>query len=165
MKPILIGSAGGNITADRYIVPRGFAAGSIVLTLDGEIPVEHLTVGDRVITRDSGMAVISDIHATKVTCEMVAVMAGSLGHTRPDRDSVFPADQPILLRDWRAQAMYGRPQALSTMRELVDGEFVRLCPPQELILWQIGFENSHIVYVDGLEIACDPILVTQDKAA
>jgi len=39
----------------------GICAGTTIMTLDGEIPVEHLSVGDRIITRDSGMSIIKAI--------------------------------------------------------------------------------------------------------
>ena len=45
---------------------------------------------------------------------MVRIKAGSLGHTRPGHDTVLPAHQKVLLRDWRlAQALFGAPQALA----------------------------------------------------
>jgi len=31
------------------------------MTLDGEMPVEHLSVGDRIITHDAGMSIIMAI--------------------------------------------------------------------------------------------------------
>ena len=36
----------------------GVCAGTTIMTLDGETPVEHLAPGSRVITRDTGMAVL-----------------------------------------------------------------------------------------------------------
>jgi hypothetical protein len=141
-------AAGGD---DTY---AGFAAGAIVLTLDGALPVEHLTPGDRVITRDVGMDILRDIRVARINCEVVEVMGGSLGHTCPDRDTVIPADQPVLVRDWRAPAMFGADQALVPARALADGEFIRRAGTRDLLLYRLDFDAPHILYVDGLELAC-----------
>ena len=157
MKELPSGQAGGHSARARLDVsPAGFAAGSIVLTLDGALPVEFLSPGDRVITRDQGMAILRDMHRAEVTCEMVSIKAGTLGHTRPEHDTLLPADQKVLLRDWRAQALFGAPQALAPARKLIDGEFIRLMGRQTLTLFQLDFAAPHILYVDGMELACDP---------
>ena len=49
----------------KKAIESGLCAGTTIITLDGEMPVEHLSVGDRVITRDSGMSVTRPfIHVT-----------------------------------------------------------------------------------------------------
>lgn len=64
------------------------------MTLDGEISAEHLSVGGRVITRDSGMSVIKTIHTRDVKMQPIRIKAGSLGHTRPDRDMMIAPRRP-----------------------------------------------------------------------
>jgi hypothetical protein len=156
MKPEPLGRAHGIVTgAAQSDTVVGFAAGSPLLTLDGAIPVEFLSPGDRVITRDAGMAILRDLHRVEATCEMVAILAGTLGHTRPEHDTILPGDQKVLLRDWRAQALFGAPQALAPARRLIDGEFIRLAGRQTLTLFQLVFDAPHILYVDGLELACE----------
>ncbi|MEC9104151.1 MAG: Hint domain-containing protein, partial [Pseudomonadota bacterium] len=54
-------------------VVAGIAAGTKVMTLDGEMPVEFLTAGDRVITRDTGMAVLKNVRTRKVACDVIHV--------------------------------------------------------------------------------------------
>jgi hypothetical protein len=132
----------------------GYPAGSIILTLDGEMPVEHLVPGDRIITRDCGMALLREITAQTQTCALVQVKGGSLGHTRPGEDALFPAQQTVLLRDWRAQALFGLPQALATLNALIDGEFIRDAGECDVTLYRLEFDAPHILYVGGLELAC-----------
>lgn len=149
------GPARGVCARNRPDVPAvGFAAGSTILTLDGALPVEFLTPGDRVITRDRGMAVLRGVSPVRTVCETVMIMAGTLGHTRPEQDTLLPADQSVLLRDWRAQALFGAPQALAPARALVDGEFIRHAGRRTLTLFELAFDAPHILYVDGLELAC-----------
>ncbi|PIE11146.1 MAG: hypothetical protein CSA70_11180 [Rhodobacterales bacterium] len=139
--------------AGRNIVATGLVPGAIVLTLDGEMPVEFLGPGDRVISRDAGMVELRRVSVAPVRCEMIEICGGALGHTRPERNVILPADQKLLLRDWRAQALYGKPQALATLRDLVDGEFVRHVGHRDTRLISLGFDGNHILYVDGLELA------------
>ena len=157
MKPFSDGSTQTNSVSGCDILQAGFAPGAIALTLDGEIPVEFLGVGDRVITRDSGMAVLRGVRSHIVRCDVVEITGGALGHTRPERDVILPADQKLLLRDWRAKALYGAAQALAPVRALVDGEFVRLGETRDMRLYQLEFDTPHILYVDGLEMACEPM--------
>lgn len=130
----------------------GLVAGSIVMTLKGEMPVESLEQGDRIITRDAGMAVIRATRRKTVICDIVAIMAGTLGHTRPERDVILPAGQRVLIRDWRANAMTGQEQALIPARDLVDGEFVQLRKNVSVTVYEIELERAQVIYADGLEV-------------
>ncbi len=128
-------------------------AGATVYSGDGEIPVEYLCPGDRVITRDTGVAVLRNVQSLRVKAACVQIKAGSLGNSRPDRDVTLLASQQILVRDWRAKALFGQPQALVTAARLVDGAFVTSVAPREVQLIQLVFETQHILYADGLELA------------
>lgn len=156
MEPKTVQGAAGQRPA-RHIDPdradNALAAGTIVLTLDGALPVEYLNPGDRVITRDSGTAVLRAVRRSRQTRDMIAVAAGSLGNTRPDRDALFPAQQELLIRDWRAEALFGASRALVPAARLVDGEFIRSAGRQELDLVELVFDSPHIIYADGLEVA------------
>ncbi|WP_234988821.1 Hint domain-containing protein [Tropicibacter naphthalenivorans] len=128
-------------------------AGTVVLTLDGALPVEFINEGDRVITRDSGMAVVKQVRRIRRKLPAVGIKAGSLGNTRPDRDAVFPATQELLVRDWRAETLFGASQALVPVARLVDGEFVRDLGEVEMETVELVFDAPHILYADGLEVA------------
>lgn len=132
----------------------GLLAGTRLWTLEGEIPVQFLAAGDRIITRDSGMARLLSITSQQATCVTVRIKAGSLGHTRPGADLVLPAHQPVLVRDWRARALFGADQVMVPVSRLVDGQFVTLGGRETLRLIALRFERPHVLYADGIEIAC-----------
>ncbi len=152
MKPNQVGRDAVVDRIAREIEFTGLFAGSVVMTLEGEMPVEQLAAGDRIITRDTGMAPIRTIRKKEITCDVVSIMAGSLGHTRPERDVTVPADQRVLIRDWRAEALTGQKQALIPARELVDGEFVCMQEAQTVTVYEIELERAQVIYADGLEV-------------
>ena len=130
----------------------GLCAGSIVLTLDGELPVEHLSIGDRIVSRTSGTAVLRDIQVTEVMMTPIRIKAGSLGHTRPDRDMLVSPEAQLHIRDWRAEALFGTPSAMVAARRLIDGEFVAEETTRVVTLFTLVFDRPQVIYADGMEI-------------
>lgn len=130
----------------------GLCAGTLVMTMDGELPVEHLSAGDRVITRDSGMAILSEVRVFDAEITPIRVKAGSLGHTRPEKDMLVPPDAQLHIRDWRAEAMFGQPSALVPARRLIDGEFVYEGECERHRVFELVFDTPHILYAGGLEV-------------
>ncbi len=140
-----------NITAVT-VEESGICSGTTIMTLDGEIPVEHLNVGDRIITRDSGMSVLRNITTRTAKVAPIRIKAGSLGHTRPDRDMLVSPGARIHLRDWRAEALFGAKTASVTAKRLIDGEFLAQLDPREMKVYDLQFDNAHIIYADGIEM-------------
>jgi hypothetical protein len=165
MKPKSVGRNHGQTTHEAALQPAGTLSGSIILTLDGEIPVEHLLPGDRVVTRDSGMAVLRSVHRHQLRTRAVRIVAGSLGDTRPDRDVLLPEDQQILVRDWRAQALFGMRQFCVPVQALLDGEFIVSEGLQTMTLHELRFDDQHVIYADGLEIVAAMVRRAQAQAA
>ena len=145
--------------ADTRTAPAGMAQGTKVLTLDGALPVEFLTPGDRVITRDAGVQTLRAISARASTAAMIRICQNSLGNGRPGDDIVISADQPILVRDWRAKVLYGQVQAMVPANRLVDGQYIRAEPSATTQLFTLHFDAQHVIYAEGMELASAPALV------
>ena len=137
----------------------GMAQGTLVLTAEGLIPVDYLTAGDRIITRD-GVRVLAHISVHVLAGEVVRVSASSQGHARPEEDVILGCDQAVLIRDWRAKALYGAAQALVPVSRMVDGEMVRREKAVGLRMYMLGFAAPQVVYAGGLEVGCDAVTVT-----
>lgn len=157
MKPNTVGRVGGQDRhASQYspyaVLDTGLLQGTMLMTLDGEIPVEFVNVGDSVITRDSGTSKVVHIQRSTRAVHTIAFAAGSLGDTRPERDAVLAGDQMVLIRDWRARAMFNSERALVAARALVDDEFITDLGLQDTTLYQIFCDGPHILYADGLEL-------------
>lgn len=136
------------------MLTAGICAETIVMTLEGEKPAHSLRPGQSLVTRDSGTAVLREIRLIRVESEMIRVKAGSLGHKRPPDDVSIAPGTEVLLRDWRAEALFGQKQSLVTAQRLQDGEFVALEPAAEITLAQLIFDSPHVIYAGGLELRC-----------
>ncbi|MEM7642327.1 MAG: Hint domain-containing protein [Pseudomonadota bacterium] len=134
----------------RHALP----AGSRVLTARGEALVETLVQGDRVISRDHGMVRIRDVVRGEAPrgAAMVLFPAGSLGRGRPERDVLLPLDQPLVLRDWRARALFSAKEARVAALRLVDKAVIRRVSSPGLATFAIVLDRPSALYVDGLEL-------------
>lgn len=141
-----------NIGKNHAGKPSGFAEGSIILTLKGEKCVEDLSVGDRIITRDIGMARLTAVTPT-FSEKAFRVRASVLGHGRPQSDLLLAEGQRVLLRDWRAKAMFGHAEALVPVELLVDGHFIARESGEGVMFYALEFDTPHILYVEGVEVA------------
>lgn len=130
----------------------GLCAGTSVLTQRGEVAIESLRTGDRVITRDAGLVAVKSISRHDVTTPIVMIKAGSLGHTRPDKDTIMPSGTFVHIRDWRAPAIFGQKTANVAIDRLIDGEFVSLKGPETVGVFQIHLGSQHVLYADGIEM-------------
>ena len=157
MKPNTVGRVSGTNPQTGQYTPfatldTGLLQGTTVLTLEGETPVEFISIGDKLITRDSGIAKVTHIQRSSRDVQAIAFAAGSLGHTRPERDAMLAGDQMVLIRDWRARALFNSERALVAARALVDGEFIRDLGQQPHTLYQLFCDSPHILYAEGLEL-------------
>jgi hypothetical protein len=138
-------------------VTKGMAQGTPVLTADGIMPVEYLSPGDRIITRD-GLRVLVDVSVHVMVGEVVRVCASSQGHAKPEEDVLLGVDQAILIRDWRAKALYGATQAVVPVERMVDGELVRRERVSGLRIYTLAFASAAVVYAGSLEVACEAVV-------
>lgn len=136
----------------------GMLAGTMVRTLEGVLPVEYLTPGDRIITR-AGMRRLASISVlSRKMVDLVRIRASTMGHDRPDQDLLLSPGQRVVIRDWRAQALYGVPAAAIPAARLADGEFVCLETHRQVRLFALRFDDEEVIYAEGLELACPAFL-------
>jgi hypothetical protein len=143
-----------NVQVEAIVPVQGITAGTMVLTLDGELPVQFLAPGDRIVTR-SGARTLRDIEVSVISnAKMVRISASALGHDRPAEDLFVAPDQAILIRDWRAKALYGVAQAMVPAARLIDGDYIREEVVAEARVFTLRFDNDAVIYAGGLELSC-----------
>ncbi len=134
-------------------------AGTPVLTLEGELPVEFLQPGDRILTR-AGARSLRQVEVSVVqNARVIQIGHATLGVDRPAEDITVSAAQHILIRDWRAKAMFGTATALIPAARLADGEYIRAETLVEARLFTLSFDEDAVIYAGGLELACAALTV------
>lgn len=137
----------------------GLAEGSMILTLRGAVPVETLRPGDKVVTRSGARKLTEIAFRTEARARLVRISASALGHDRPEQDIVISADQPILMRDWRAKVLTGADRAMIPATRLVDGEYIRHAARRDMRLYTLHFDTPAVIYAQGLELGCEAALI------
>lgn len=141
-------------SGDRVSAASGIALGTQILTLDGLMPVEFLAPGDRIITRSGASRLVSlSIHDRR-NVQAVRITASTLGHGEPVEDVLLGPGQSVLIRDWRARALYAADQAAIPASRLVDEEFIRLELHRSLRLFTLRFAADEVIYAGGIELVC-----------
>ena len=152
---------GVSADAQGMTEPKGIASGTVLASLDGYLPVDFLEPGDRVVTRE-GMRIVRAIRVHRFSGRAVTITASALGHDRPEHDLTLPAETRVLLRDWRAGALYGSDQAIVPVSRLVDGEYIAETTVRSLRLYELLFDTPQVVYAEGVELCCDSITATAE---
>lgn len=132
----------------------GLVIGTKVLTMDGELPVEFLTAGDRIITRNGSRKLEGTTVCVVRDLAVVRITEGVLAKDSPEADVLVTPDQAILIRDWRAKAILGKPSAMIAAARLVDGDYIRHETLSEARVFSLHFATDEVVYAGSLELAC-----------
>ncbi|WBU62907.1 Hint domain-containing protein [Paracoccus aerodenitrificans] len=112
---------------ESYLSVPCFATGTLIETASGPRPVEHLTVGDLVLTRDRGLRpvcwagtrMLSARHLDiSPNLRPVLIRANALGNGLPDRDLVVSPQHRVLISSKIAQRMTGTGEVLIAAKHL-----------------------------------------------
>ncbi len=136
------------------LVLGGMVAGTRIRTLEGLLPVEYLEPGDRIVTRSGARRLLAVSVVVRRAQDVVRIRAATLGHDRPESDLRVGPAQGVVVRDWRAQALYGSDMAAIPAARLADGEFVVRERQTVVRLFTLRFAEDEIIWGDGLELAC-----------
>lgn len=139
----------------------GIVWGAPVITTRGKRPIQELKAGDLVITRSNGVVAIDRIEQNSLVARAVYVLAGSIGHLHINRDTLLPAGQPVLVRDWRARAIAGRKEVIASAACLVDGEYIRDIGYYPMTVFRIYCKKPQVFYADGMELGTPDSMASQ----
>ena len=134
-----------------------FARGTRLATETGEIAVEQLKIGDRVITADHGPREVRWIGCSRLTLgdtnrhlQPVCIRAGALGPGLPERDVTVSPAHRVLLQGAGCQLLLGEDEVLVPARFLVNGVTVTREDSARVEYWHVMFDAHEIVYTAGL---------------
>ncbi|MFE3835668.1 Hint domain-containing protein [Pseudogemmobacter sonorensis] len=136
-----------------------FTPGAMIATDRGEIAVEDLTPGDRVLTRDNGYQEIRwvgrrDLSAADLAAAPqfapVMIRAGALGVGLPERDLVVSPQHRMLFSGSRAELLFGEHEVLVPAVHLVGRPGIeRLGAAQGATYLHLLFDRHEILRSNG----------------
>lgn len=130
----------------------GFVPGTLIMTAEGELPVEYLNAGDRIVSRNRGLVRLHGVHQSSDILDPIHMSAHALGPDVPRGHLSLRTDQPVLLRNWLAKALRGTPRAIIYAEKLVNGETIVRGTKRRTTLLHLQFDAPQIIYVNGLEM-------------
>ena len=137
----------------------GLVEGTEVLTARGLVKVEDIAAGMRLVTRERGLQRVAFATQRLLPhAEVVRITPEALGASSEGSPIFVAPSQRVLLKDWRAKAMFGRARALVSVRKLIDGELIKRLDMRNARLFSLHFEASLILYAGEIELgSADPI--------
>ncbi|WP_300058670.1 Hint domain-containing protein [uncultured Roseobacter sp.] len=136
-----------------------FTPGTRIATPSGPRLIEHLKMGDLVLTKDDGPQPVQWIGRrhmngtrllTMAGCRPVRIRAGALGVDRPDQELLVSPQHRMLITGSAARALFNTPEVLVTAKDLVDGRkivvdrsvkevvYIHLLLPRHSVIWANG---------------------------
>jgi Hint domain len=136
----------------RFIYKTGLCEGTNIMTTEGNLPVEYLHAGDRLIT-DRGLRTIRHINARALTDCPIEVRRGALGPGRPAQDMYLAPDQLVHLADWRSHRYYGADQRAVPVSRLHDGTHITWGEhPGDLLVYDLELEGEQVIFAEGMQV-------------
>jgi len=135
-----------------------FTPGAMIATPRGEVPVESLREGDRVITRDNGIQEIRWIGrrtlnrqdlAEAPNLKPILIRAGSLGHGLPERDMLVSPQHRVLIAGKRTQLYFDESEVLVAARHLVNTGSIQTVDTLRTTYIHFMFDRHEVVLSDG----------------
>ncbi len=164
---VLTGTAGNDIgLADRIAqggdfgnVTPCFTPGAMIATPKGEVPVERLRDGDKVITRDNGIQEIrwtgmrtlnrQDL-AEAPNLKPILIAAGSLGDNLPERDMLVSPQHRMLVTGDASQLHFDDSEVLVAARHLTGKSGITVVDAMRMTYIHFMFDRHEVVLSDGV---------------
>lgn len=104
-----------------------FTPGTLITTHRGEVPVEHLAAGDRVVTRDNGIQTVRWVGKSQMFLQdfqaephllPILIRQGSLGKGLPERDMMVSPNHRILVANEKTALRFADREVLVAAKHL-----------------------------------------------
>lgn len=140
-------------------VGNPFTPGMRIATPRGEVAMEALRVGDRVITRDNGLQVIrwtgcrivgaTEMRANKCLIP-VRFRKGSLGNDLPERDMIMSANHRMLVASDKTALHFDQSEALVAAKHLTGLKGVSVVEPMDTTYIYLMFDQNELILSNGI---------------
>lgn len=135
-----------------------FTPGTAIATPNGEVAVEKLKTGDRILTRDNGIQTINwvgtkrlDFAALKAAPQLrpIKIKAGALGDNMPERDMLVSPSHRMLIVSHQAELYFSQSEILVAAQHMLAMDGVEVSEQPYITYIHIMCENHEIVLSDG----------------
>ena len=135
-----------------------FTPGALIATPRGEVPVESLRPGDKVITRDTGVQEIRWVGSRTLSraqlAEMpslkpVLVKAGALGFGLPERDMLVSPQHRVMVAGSMVRANLDEAEVFVKARDLVNHGTIRMVETLRTTYIHLLFDRHELVMSNG----------------
>lgn len=171
--PEAIPPANRDLTIIRVNQPRPMAAvenssvicftpGTRLRTEVGDVVIEDLGPGDRVLTRDDGPQQVVWTGQRRMSGARLFAMPdqrpirireGALGLYRPDTDLVVSPEHRVIVKGAVANELWGEPEVLVCARDLVSDRLVTVDHSlRETWYVHLMLERHQVIWANGLEV-------------
>lgn len=155
--------ADGNVTGTlnfeeiEEVIPC-FTPGTLIATPLGEMPVEALSVGDQVITRDNGIQTVRWVGAREMSdadlaeqsnLRPILIRKGALGKEQPMRDMIVSPNHRVLVNSGQVELLFEEHEVLVAAKHLVGLPGVERLKSQDVTYVHIMFDQHEVVLSDG----------------
>lgn len=137
-----------------------FSSGTLIRIPQGDIAVQNLKIGDKVITVDGQITRIQWIGRRVINAaelrrnpqfRPVNIQTGALGPGLPSTDLTVSQQHRVLISDWRVEFHFALDQMLVAAKHLVDNEFIKIdhtCT--KITYFHIMFDAHKVIYSNDL---------------
>ena len=128
-----------------------FAAGTLIRTAGGDVPIELLAKGDLIETRDDGPQPIRWIGRRTVSARgsfaPIVIEPGTFG--RHERLVLSPQHR-VMLTHHMAELLFGEDEVLVAAKDLVNGVSVHVRESEEVVYFHMLFDRHQMIWSEGL---------------
>ncbi|KMW60497.1 Type I secretion target repeat protein [Candidatus Rhodobacter oscarellae] len=131
-----------------------FGPGTLISTTDGDLPVEWLAPGDKVITRDRGAQPLRWIGyrqagVAPIDDWPIELPTGTVGPQAPSAPLLLAPGHKVLMRGPLVEHLFGHGEVFAPAEALILPE-TRGAPWEEQFCFQLLFDHHEIVLANGL---------------
>jgi hypothetical protein len=135
-----------------------FTPGTVIATPRGEVPVEYLRPGDKVVTRDNGLQEVRWCGAIDL-CQFdmqanphlrpILLRQGSLGNGLPERDILVSPNHRVLVSNERTALFFDEHEVLVAAKHLVGAKGISQIDSAGTTYLHFMFDHHQVVLSNG----------------
>jgi Ca2+-binding RTX toxin-like protein len=135
-----------------------FTPGTLIATPKGEVPVESLRAGDKIITRDNGIQEIRWTGAKHLDwaalsanphLKPILIRQGSLGNGLPERDMLVSPNHRMLVANDRTALYFAEHEVLVAAKHLTGAKGVQAVDSMGTSYLHFMFDRHEVVLANG----------------